>query len=106
MRLLAWRGDERVLDAGRGRGLMMITAATHLTTDRAQALGEIARVLRPGGQLLIEDIRHPDEYMAALAAHGCVVTRRIDSRIVFWIAKTLSRGKLEPVTILARKSAG
>jgi SAM-dependent methyltransferase len=30
--------------------------------DRAQAIGEIARVLKPGGQALIEDIRHLQEY--------------------------------------------
>jgi SAM-dependent methyltransferase len=33
--LLAWRGDERVLDVGCGRGLFLIGAAKRLTTGRA-----------------------------------------------------------------------
>jgi arsenite methyltransferase len=33
--LLAWRGDERVLDVGCGRGLFLIGAARRLTTGRA-----------------------------------------------------------------------
>jgi arsenite methyltransferase len=32
---IAWRGDERVLDVGCGRGLMLIGAARRLTTGRA-----------------------------------------------------------------------
>ena len=31
----SWRGDERVLDVGTGRGLLLIGAAKHLTTGRA-----------------------------------------------------------------------
>lgn len=134
----AWTGQERVLDVGCGRGLMMIGSAKRLTTgkatgvdswqaedltgnhpgaalenarregvfervdvrtgdmrrlpfedavfdvvvsraaihnlneltDRAQAISEIARVLRPGGELLIEDIRHRQEYLALLVTRG------------------------------------
>ena len=33
--LLAWRGDERVLDVGCGRGLFLIGAAKRLTTGQA-----------------------------------------------------------------------
>jgi len=32
---IPWRGDETVLDVGCGRGLMLVTAAKHLTTGRA-----------------------------------------------------------------------
>src|SRR5207248_9652552 len=32
---VAWRGDERVLDVGCGRGLMLVGAAKRLTTGRA-----------------------------------------------------------------------
>lgn len=35
LKRIAWRGDERVLDVGTGRGLLMIGAAKHLTTGRA-----------------------------------------------------------------------
>lgn len=73
-------------------------------TDRVQAFGEIARVLRPGGQLLIEDIRHPREYLAALAGKGFADVRRVDSRIASGLARLLSFGSLDPVTVSARKA--
>jgi len=36
--LHAWKGDERVLDVGSGRGLLMIGAAKRLTTGHAEGL--------------------------------------------------------------------
>jgi len=33
IRMIQWRGDEKVLDVGTGRGLLLIGAAKHLTTD-------------------------------------------------------------------------
>jgi SAM-dependent methyltransferase len=33
--LVRWRGDERVLDVGCGRGLLLVATARHLTTGRA-----------------------------------------------------------------------
>jgi arsenite methyltransferase len=35
LRLVRWRGDERVLDVGCGRGLILVGAARHLSTGRA-----------------------------------------------------------------------
>ncbi len=35
LKQIAWRGDERVLDVGTGRGLLMIGAAKRLTTGKA-----------------------------------------------------------------------
>ena len=37
---------------------------------RAQAVGEIARVLAPGGRALIRDIRHIRDYASVLASKG------------------------------------
>ena len=144
-RLLAaipWRGDERVLDVGCGRGLMLIGAAGRLTSgkaigidiwrdedqsrnsrqavlsnaaaqgvgdrvevldadaraipfadesfdvvlssfvihnlaqaaDRATALGQIVRVLKPGGRAVIIDILKGREYAAFLRGLGLDVT--------------------------------
>jgi SAM-dependent methyltransferase len=135
---LAWRGDERVLDVGCGRGLLLIGAARRLTTGRAvgldlwrtrdqagndpaatmanaqaegvagrielcdgdarqlpfadqsfdvvvssmalhniagaagraAAIGEIARVLKPGGRVAILDFRNTGQYAAVLATAG------------------------------------
>jgi hypothetical protein len=35
---IPWQGDERVLDVGTGRGLLLIGAAKHLTTGRATGI--------------------------------------------------------------------
>jgi arsenite methyltransferase len=135
---LPWRGDERVLDVGCGRGLLLIGAAKRLTSGRAvgldlwrrqdqagndpgatmtnaqtegvaervelcdgdarrmpfddqtfdvvvssmalhnipgaagrtAAIGEIVRVLKPGGRVAVLDFRHAGQYAAALAAAG------------------------------------
>ena len=74
------------------------------TVERAQALSEIARVLKPGGEVLIEDIRHHQEYKAVLFQKGCAEIRRLDAPIVSWFLTVLTMGSLRPATLLARKS--
>jgi len=72
--------------------------------ERAQAISEIARVLKPGGVVLIDDIRHHQEYAAVLSRKGCAEIRRLDTPIVSWLLTVLSMGSLRPGTLLARKS--
>lgn len=168
---LALKGNERVLDVGCGRGLMLIGAAKRLTTgsavgvdiwqsedlsgnraeatlenaalegvrdrvrvetadmrklpfpdasfdvvvskaaihnlysraDRAKALEEIARVVAPGGQVLIDDIRHLNEYEAALRARHLTDFRRFGSRLLEAFLALLTWGSLRPGVLLARK---
>jgi SAM-dependent methyltransferase len=168
---IVWTGHEQVLDAGCGRGLMLVGAAKRLNTgratgidiwqaedlsnnhagaalenarregvaervdlktadmrrmpfpdetfdvvvsrmaihnlyqtgERAQAVGEIARVLKPGGEVLIDDIRHHQEYMAVLSQKGCAEIRRLDAPIISWFLTVLTMGSLRPATLLARK---
>jgi SAM-dependent methyltransferase len=167
---IPWRGDERVLDVGCGRGLMLVGAAKRLTTgratgidiwqaedlsgncpeatlenaeregvrervevktadmrklpfddaafdvvvscaaihnlydagDRAQAIREIARVLKPGGRALIDDIRHFAEYARVFGAEGFAV-RRSGSRFVSAFLAIVTFGSLRPATLLGEK---
>jgi SAM-dependent methyltransferase len=70
---------------------------------RAEAIGEIARVLKPGGRVLIDDIRHGSEYAAELTRAGCGEVRRLDSRGVSVLLTAMTFGSLRPATLLARK---
>ncbi len=74
-------------------------------SDRAQAIREIARVLKPGGQALIEDIRHPQEYAAVFTQQGCADVRREGSLAVSVLLMLISFGSLRPATLVVRKSA-
>jgi ubiquinone/menaquinone biosynthesis C-methylase UbiE len=73
--------------------------------DRARAIREIARVLKPGGQAIIDDIRHHHEYAAVFSKYGCVDVRRMGSRLVSGLLALITFGSLRPATLLVRKSA-
>lgn len=71
--------------------------------DRAKTLAEIARMLRPDGQLILIDIVNHAEYMAELARLrlrdiAIVVASPLRNRIT----ALLSFGAYEPTAILAR----
>jgi arsenite methyltransferase len=72
--------------------------------DRAKALGEIARVLAPGGQLLIDDIRHLREYEEALRTHGLIGFVRLGNPLLGAFLTILTWGSLRPGVLLARKT--
>ncbi len=71
--------------------------------DRAKAIREIARVLKPGGQALLDDIRHGAEYAAALREAGCRDVRRVGSPAAALLLGLLTMGSLRPDTVVARK---
>jgi len=76
----------------------------YAAADRAAAIGEIARVLKPGGQALIADIRHHREYATTFVKHGCGDVRLLDSQIAAALCAVLTFGSLRPNTMLVRKS--
>jgi ubiquinone/menaquinone biosynthesis C-methylase UbiE len=77
----------------------------YAAADRATAIQEIARVLKPGGHALISDIRHHDEYARVFAAHRCAESRLTDSRLFEFLFGVITFGSLRPNTLVARKSA-
>jgi len=67
-------GDMRALPLGVASvDLVVSSLAIHNVPDgagRDRAIAEIARVLKPGGRVIIQDLRHVDRYRAELEAHG------------------------------------
>jgi SAM-dependent methyltransferase len=168
---VAWRGDERVLDLGCGRGLMVVGAArrlqsgdatgvdlwratdlagntpaalranaaaegvagrVRLTTgdmcslpfadasfdaivsraavhnvshpaERRKVLEETARVLRPGGSVVLSDIRHLDEYATVLRSLGLTATVE-GSAGAQYLLGLLTFGDMRPGVVRAFRS--
>ena len=168
--LVKWRGDERVLDVGCGRGLMLVGAARRLSTgravgidiwraedqssnnadaaienariegagdrvelqtadmralpfadrsfdvvvshwavhnleeeaDRAKAISDMIRVLRPGGSLILADIKNFEVYAAELSGLGVSDLRVILLPANNAVMKALSFGGFQPAAIFAR----
>lgn len=87
--------------------LVVSCAAIHnleAEQDRATTIGEIARVLKPGGRALIDDIRHFNEYRSEFAARGCELNARLDNRIASAFWAVISFGSLRPGTLLVQKT--
>lgn len=169
--LVAWSGDEQVLDAGCGRGLMLVGAAKRLTTgqaigvdvwsqvdqsencpdaalenarlegvsekvtietadvrslpfsdgsfdvvlshwvvhnlpsreDRATAVRELVRVLRPGGTLVLADIHFQADYLSILRDMDLHEVRGLEDGWYTRFCGLSTWGGLRPSAILARR---
>jgi len=71
--------------------------------ERRAAVREIARVLKPGGRLLIADIRHTAEYAGILRQEGCAEVKQSRSGVTAIVLKVLTFGSLQPGTVTGRK---
>lgn len=70
--------------------------------DRARALDEMLRVLRPGGTLVLADIANHEEYRDRLAARGLTATTMDDGGAAARIMGVLSAGSFRPQALLGR----
>lgn len=70
---------------------------------REEAMREIARVLKPGGRVVIHDIRHVSEYRSALARHGLTDATCVGSRLARIALACVTFGSLRPDIVTARR---
>lgn len=57
----------------------------HLSSkDRVKVVGEMARVLKPGGKLVIADIAFTTQFMQVLAGYGFQDIREVPLNMVLW----------------------
>jgi ubiquinone/menaquinone biosynthesis C-methylase UbiE len=74
-------------------------------SERNLALCEIARVLKPGGRLILTDIEHREAYATYLASLGFTDQQVIVSPEKDAILKAITFGTFQPATIFARKAS-
>jgi ubiquinone/menaquinone biosynthesis C-methylase UbiE len=99
--------DMRTLPFGDGTFDVIVTHwAVHnlyQPEDRKTALKEMARVLKPGGYILLADIEHHDEYAGVLKGFGLKDVKVIENGLPTRIAAAVSFGSYRPATVYARK---
>ena len=66
---------------------------------------EIARALKPGGRLLLGDVRHTGRYAQVLRESGLVDVRRSPSSVSALLIAAITFGFAYPATVTARKPA-
>ena len=72
---------------------------------REATMGEIARVLKPGGHVVIHDIRHVGDYASSLAQHGLTQVDCVGSKIAKIALLLITFGSLRPDIVTARRPA-
>jgi 2-polyprenyl-3-methyl-5-hydroxy-6-metoxy-1,4-benzoquinol methylase len=88
--------------------VVLSRAAVHnlyRSADRTQAISEIARVLKPGGRALIDDIRHHRQYTAVFHQTGCADVRNVGSLVLYVMLAIITFGSLRPAKLIVRKAS-
>ncbi|MBX9628767.1 MAG: class I SAM-dependent methyltransferase [Gemmataceae bacterium] len=75
----------------------------YAAADRGRALGEMARVLKPGGRVVLADIQHHAEYAAGFTALGLVDVRRAGPAWKRVLLTALTFGGFRPDVVVGRK---
>jgi ubiquinone/menaquinone biosynthesis C-methylase UbiE len=73
--------------------------------ERAAAVREIARVLKPGGACILADVRHEAQYTRVLRASGVTDVQRRDTSITSPFFAVISLGRARPFVVVGRKSS-
>ena len=71
--------------------------------ERAAAVREIARVLKPGGACILADVRHEAEYASVLRASGVTDLQRRDSHFTSLFFAIITLGIVRPFVLVGRK---
>ena len=71
--------------------------------ERAAAVREIARVLKPGGACILSDVRHEAQYTSVLRASGVTDFQRHDSSITSIFFAMITLGSVRPFVLVGRK---
>ena len=71
--------------------------------ERAAAIREIARVLKPGGVCILTDVRHEAQYTNTLRAGGVTEVQRRDNGVAALFFAAISLGNVRPFVIVGRK---
>jgi SAM-dependent methyltransferase len=75
----------------------------HDAEERSQAIGEMVRVLKPGGYIVLADIEHHAEYATRLASLGLTEIRHVGDSWQTALMAAISLGRFHPTAVAARK---
>ena len=106
-RVVVKTADVRKLPFADGAFDVVVSSAVihnlYKAEDRDQAIREIARVMKPGGRAVIEDIRHHRQYARNFSRNGCTDIRRVGSPLAYVFLMLITFGSLRPATLIVRK---
>jgi SAM-dependent methyltransferase len=101
-------GDARSLPFGDASfDVVVSNVALHNIPEREgrrQAVREIARVLKPGGRVVLSDIKHTADYAQVLSECGLEDVKRTATRLT-WLVAAFTFGGVRPHRVAARKPA-